>query len=238
MSEARRAETAAALRWLGAPVTVLCLALLALNDHVLKFAWPGLVTGKLSDVTGLVVAPPLLAVALAAIRVPRPHVAALAATGVGFALTKSTEAGAQVASAIWSVGFPSYIRHDLTDLLALPGLLVAERVRRSARSLGTSARARAGLAVGAAVLPFAVLATTATSCQGNEGLTTVEVLSGAFYDAPGGAAARLVADLRYGPPRCVAVGPAPGEAQGLAPIDEIRIPVNVGGVRATRPATP
>ena len=36
--------------------------LLALNDHVLKQAWPGWVTGKLSDVAGLVVAPAVLAV--------------------------------------------------------------------------------------------------------------------------------------------------------------------------------
>ena len=41
------------------------LAVLALNDHVLKQAWPGLVTGKLSDAAGLVVAPPLVALLLA-----------------------------------------------------------------------------------------------------------------------------------------------------------------------------
>jgi hypothetical protein len=37
-------DLSAALRWLGAPLTVLCLVLLALNDHVLKQAWPGFVT--------------------------------------------------------------------------------------------------------------------------------------------------------------------------------------------------
>jgi hypothetical protein len=72
------------LRWLGAPATGLCLVVLALNDHVLKHAWPGLVTGKLSDVTGLVVAPPLLALALALLRIPRPAVIALVVTTVGF----------------------------------------------------------------------------------------------------------------------------------------------------------
>ena len=46
-----------ALRWLGAPPTLLALAVLVLNDHVLKQAAPGVVTGKLSDVAGLVLAP-------------------------------------------------------------------------------------------------------------------------------------------------------------------------------------
>jgi hypothetical protein len=39
------------------PVAFLALALLVVNDHVLKAFWPGFVTGKLSDVAGLVVAP-------------------------------------------------------------------------------------------------------------------------------------------------------------------------------------
>ena len=44
-----------ALRALAHPGSVLALVVLVLNDHVLKQAWPGLVTGKLSDVAGLVV---------------------------------------------------------------------------------------------------------------------------------------------------------------------------------------
>ena len=39
------------------PVALPALALLLVNDHVLKTAWPSVVTGKLSDVAGLVVAP-------------------------------------------------------------------------------------------------------------------------------------------------------------------------------------
>src|SRR5690606_18791254 len=46
------------------PVTVASVIVLLLNDHVLKQAWPGFVTGKLSDVAGLVVAPPLAALLL------------------------------------------------------------------------------------------------------------------------------------------------------------------------------
>jgi hypothetical protein len=39
------------------PVALAALAVLILNDQVLKAAWPGPVTGKLSDVAGLIVAP-------------------------------------------------------------------------------------------------------------------------------------------------------------------------------------
>jgi hypothetical protein len=39
------------------PIPLLALATLVLNDQVLKGLWPGVVTGKLSDLAGLVVAP-------------------------------------------------------------------------------------------------------------------------------------------------------------------------------------
>jgi hypothetical protein len=39
------------------PIALLAVAVLAVNDQVLKIAWPGVVTGKLSDVAGLIVAP-------------------------------------------------------------------------------------------------------------------------------------------------------------------------------------
>lgn len=42
------------------PVALAALALWILNDHVFKAAYPGVVTGKLSDVTGLVVFPLLV----------------------------------------------------------------------------------------------------------------------------------------------------------------------------------
>jgi hypothetical protein len=51
------------LAWLGHPATVVATFALPVNDHLLKSLWPGLVTGKLSDVAGLLVAPPLLALA-------------------------------------------------------------------------------------------------------------------------------------------------------------------------------
>lgn len=42
------------------PVALMALGLLIVNDHVLKYSWPGPVTGKLSDFAGLVVFPLLL----------------------------------------------------------------------------------------------------------------------------------------------------------------------------------
>src|SRR5687767_8419357 len=113
-------EVRHALRWLGAPASLAALALLALNDHLLKAAAPGIVTGKLSDIAGLVVAPPLLAVGLALLQVPRPAQVSLVATGVGFTLAKTTEWGVDAANALWSVVWPTEMLRDPTDLVALP----------------------------------------------------------------------------------------------------------------------
>jgi hypothetical protein len=119
----------AALAWLGHPVTLLALALLLLNDHVLKAAYPGWWTGKLSDAAGLVVAPPLLA--LLARRVPAW--VPVMVTGVGFVLVKSSTHGAVAASAAWGLVWPgSVVRADLTDLCTLPAVGLSWLVWRSA----------------------------------------------------------------------------------------------------------
>ena len=46
------------------PAVLGSVALLVLNDHLLKQAYPGWLTGKLSDVSGLVFFPVLLAMLL------------------------------------------------------------------------------------------------------------------------------------------------------------------------------
>ena len=136
-----------ALRWLGSPFTAGALAVLALNDHVLKQAWPGLVTGKLSDAAGLVVAPPLVALLLALARV---RWSPLLVTGVGFAVVKTLPLAADAASAAlgWVAG-PSYVRADPTDLLTLPALLLAHHARRTSTE-ATSLRRRSGWSIGRA----------------------------------------------------------------------------------------
>jgi hypothetical protein len=157
----------ACLAWAAHPVSVLGLALLLLNDHVFKHVWPGAITGKLSDIAGMLMFPPLLAciVALIFSRVPAGALAraTLACTAVTFAVIKATEPGATVASQAWSaVNGPSMVLADRTDLLALPALVVSWAVwRRSSHRPVTERRAR--LARALVLVPVGLLATTATS---------------------------------------------------------------------------
>ncbi|GIH62467.1 hypothetical protein [Microbispora siamensis] len=155
--------------WLGHPATVTAIGLLIVNDRVLKPLWPGVLTGKLSDLAGMLVAPPLLALLAAyaariARRVPpgdRTAAGAIALTGALFAWMKATETGAEAAARAWAVLVPSSrVVADPTDLFALPVLAVAWLVwRRAALSTRRDA-ARARVLV---VLPAAVFAVTATS---------------------------------------------------------------------------
>ncbi|MEU7474538.1 hypothetical protein AB0A63_01055 [Lentzea sp. NPDC042327] len=153
------------LRWVAHPVSLGAAAVLLLNDHVLKRAWPGLVTGKLSDVAGLVVAPAVLGLLAGLLRAGRAGAAAaVVLTGAGFAWVKTTAVGAEVASAAWSlVNGPSVVLADPTDLVALPALGLAWWTWRRAAAApplpdGLAHRLRVVLAV-----PFAVLAVGATS---------------------------------------------------------------------------
>ncbi|MCA9707220.1 MAG: hypothetical protein KDK70_15310 [Myxococcales bacterium] len=104
--------------WLGS------LAVLVLNDHVLKGAGalPEALTGKLSDFAGLVVAPALLA-ALCRVQTRRGWWLAHLAVGVVFsAIQLSTSAAAGWSTLMGAVGFPWLITMDPTDLWALPAL--------------------------------------------------------------------------------------------------------------------
>lgn len=79
------------------------LSLLIVNDQVLKAAWPGLVTGKLSDVAGLALTPLVLQAGWEATLVflgrpwgpsGRALLISAAAVGIGFTLAKTVEAAA------------------------------------------------------------------------------------------------------------------------------------------------
>ncbi|MGR6913306.1 hypothetical protein ACU635_03525 [[Actinomadura] parvosata] len=136
-------------------MTIAGVLVLLVNDHLLKQSWPGLVTGKLSDVAGLVVAPALLALLFWR----RADLAATVLTGVLFTAVKTTETGAELASQAWTlVAGPSRVLADPTDLLALPALALAWWVRR--RTLDHPASARWRIIV---TMPLAVLAVAATS---------------------------------------------------------------------------
>ncbi|GAT69025.1 hypothetical protein PS9374_04691 [Planomonospora sphaerica] len=147
-----RHPTGSALAWLVHPATVTATFLLLVNDHLLKALWPGPITGKLSDFAGLMVAPPLLALA----RVPPP--AALAVTGLGFVLVKTTQTGADLASQAWTLlAGPSLVLADPTDLIALPALAAAWAVHRRSRTEHAVRQARTLV-----IVPVALIAVTAT----------------------------------------------------------------------------
>ena len=135
------------------PVAVAAVLVLLLNDHVLKSAFPGLLTGKLSDVVGLVFFP--LLVAAVGSRLLRRHPPGLVpasalSTAIAFALVKLTVPGSAafawlLGSAQWLIVIaltghatlqPVAVVRDPTDLLALPAVLVAVRIARRSKPTG------------------------------------------------------------------------------------------------------
>jgi len=144
--------TALSLSPLAHPAWWAALAVLVVNDHLLKGAGllPNFVTGKLSDLAGLVVAPVLLAALLGARRT-LARAAAFAVVAVGFAAVKlSPSAAALVAHALGAVGVPSRIWADPTDLVALAVLPLAWRIASTPRRIsGPTVVSRAGVVVGA-----------------------------------------------------------------------------------------
>lgn len=117
---------------LGRLPLLLAILALALNDHVLKTTWPGLLTGKLSDFAGLFAFPlvvwggvDLLAGPRARARLPLLGALALL-TVASFALLKtSSSARALYVDAYAAFGWPTAVAPDLTDLACLPMPLLA-----------------------------------------------------------------------------------------------------------------
>ncbi|WP_186315864.1 hypothetical protein [Catellatospora sichuanensis] len=153
------------LAWLAHPVSVAGLVLLLLNDHVFKAAWPGPVTGKLSDVAGMLMFPPILASVLALVlpRLPvRPlALASLVLTGLAFTASKAVPAGAEAAATLWSaVRGPAQFLADPSDLVALPALLLTGWAFRRTTALPDGTARSLRLLV---LLPLGLLATVATT---------------------------------------------------------------------------
>jgi hypothetical protein len=123
------------------PVALAAVVVLVVNDWVLKPRWgPSAVTGKLSDVAGLIFAPVVLSAAIGLLlalaarlgaRVDpslsrRRLVACTLATGVVFAAVKLDPGAARVVAGLLSwLGRPATIYLDATDLLCLPSLAIA-----------------------------------------------------------------------------------------------------------------
>jgi len=152
-----------ATRAFARPLAIFALALLIVNDHLLKAAYPGFVTGKLSDFAGLMFFPLLLAAACEQVGLRRGMqtiVIAVVATGVAFAAIKvSPGAGELYRDAVAALQWPfraayalvvgdamprlgrAQLVADRTDLVALVALAVpvalARRVSSVAQTLAT-----------------------------------------------------------------------------------------------------
>jgi cysteine-rich repeat protein len=112
------------------PAWWIALAVLALNDHVLKRGGllPGVVTGKLSDLAGMLVAPALLALCVRA-RSRRALALCHLAIGAVFAAIKLSPAAATAWAAFMGLVWQRWtIVVDPTDLIALPLLLASYRL--------------------------------------------------------------------------------------------------------------
>lgn len=127
------------------PVPIAAIGVLLVNDHWAKATFDNAITGKISDVAGLVFFP-LLLQSLVEISAPRPSrrvlLGCIVATAVVFALVKTWAPAGEVYR--WGLGLlqapirgairPVMLVRDATDLLALPALAIAWWVgrRRSA----------------------------------------------------------------------------------------------------------
>jgi hypothetical protein len=160
------------------PVTLACMAVLLVNDHLLKAMWPGSMTGKLSDFAGLVFFPVLL-VGVAELttsrlgrrppRTPRSMLVCCGLTALVFAPAELWEpATVFYEAALGAIQWPFRIlvavagggeapalrrvsaTADPTDLIALPMLLVPVLL-----AFRTTSRARleAGLQTGCSQTP-------------------------------------------------------------------------------------
>lgn len=125
------------------PLAIAAIAVLLANDHVLKHAFPGFVTGKLSDVAGMVFFP-LLLVSLARTSDRRALLAACIATAIVFTLVKTLPTANELyrvtwgamqwplrAARAWVADRPTpgiarvVLVRDPSDVLAVPFVLVA-----------------------------------------------------------------------------------------------------------------
>jgi hypothetical protein len=121
------------------PCVLGAIAVLIVNDHVFKAAWPGWWTGKLSDFAGALFFPLLIQAAVelglrAAGKYDGPSRTALLSgiviTALLFIVTELSAAGAAAVASVGEVVFSGSHRltPDAADLAALVMLVVAYRV--------------------------------------------------------------------------------------------------------------
>ncbi len=178
------------------PAVVGAVAILALNDHVLKARGPNPITGKLSDVAGVFV------VAVVAAVLVGPHhrrraALAVGVTGLGFAALKLVPAVALAAAPVLG----GVTATDPTDLVALAVLYPALQLVRSQRTplgpaLGPVRSQRTGapqILAATLALTAGTFSVTATSCLEAERVT-------GFALVPDGVVAGVGDPLSHGAP--------------------------------------
>lgn len=164
------------------------IVVLVINDRVLKVSYPGSITGKLSDLAGVVMIAMLLVGISGRVRW------SLIIVAVSFGLLKTVPAVAE-----WAVPvLGGRTRTDPTDLIALAALVPLGwwlgRTRSFDGMRGTGSRGRGvrssdggdGALVAAAKVGgvfFAVLATSATSCVPYPGFDRVDVAADGTFVA-------------------------------------------------------
>jgi hypothetical protein len=127
------------------PIPLAAIAVLIVNDHFLKTAYPGLITGKLSDFAGMIFFPLFLqgvwevvraASGKTAVADRRVLLGSVAVTALMFGSMKLVPAANDFWVALLSTFGHSVIALDPTDLIALPALAIAYLVG-SARARNT-----------------------------------------------------------------------------------------------------
>lgn len=174
------------------PAIVGAVAVLAVNDHVLKAHSPNLITGKLSDVAGLFVVAVMAAV-LVGPQHRRRCALAVGATGLGFAALKLIPAVARAMAPV--VGGVTIT--DPTDLVALAVLYPAHQLVRCQRTPSGPVRSQRTrspeILATTLALTAGTFSVTATSCLEAERVT-------GFALVPDGIVAGVGDPLSHGPP--------------------------------------
>lgn len=153
------------------PLVIISTAVWWANDHVLKDRYASWWTGKLSDVTGMIVFPLVIAVLIER-RVRRPIHWAIAATAVFFGSINLFPAADLATERLLSVFLgPVVLTRDPTDLLVLPLLACAAWLWH------TAPRADIRRSWGRIVFAGAIVTTLATSAD----MASSETISGTVW---------------------------------------------------------
>jgi hypothetical protein len=201
------------------------LGVLVLNDHALKHAGllPGWLTGKLSDVAGLIVAP-VLAARLARARTLHGRALAFAAVVLPFCAVKLSQAAAgALVAALGAIGIRWRLWSDPTDLVALAAVPMAWHAAQApAAKDATPFRRRRAAGAGPVIL--GALACLATSIPIHGFFSSAFLVNMTLQP-------REVRLYRArGPLDCAAVAATPATALASAFDPELCVPLAVGGV--------